>query len=300
MLLRWIVANWVRQTAQRRIYEAVSEMKQHDASLGAGESQPADGDVPPPVELPPCQVAVVFALGVESDGLANILKDRVTTRCPTFLEHAGWLEGRRVVVAESGVGRKLAARATEDLISVHQPAWVISAGFAGALTPELQRGHMLMADEVVDTHDGRLSIGLKIDCDAAEASRSLHVGRLLTVDELIRTKAAKEELAEQYSAVACDMETLAVAEVCRRAKVRFMSVRIISDALSDELPKEIEHLLNQKSLAGKLGAATGAILNRPSAVKDMWKLKEDALKASDRLARFLVGVVEQLAADEAV
>jgi adenosylhomocysteine nucleosidase len=73
-----------------------------------------------------------------------------------------------------------------------------------------------------------------------------------------------------------------------------LAIRIISDAVDDELPPEIEHLLKQKSLAGKLGAAAGAMLKRFSAAKDLWKLREDALKASDRLAKFLVGVTQHL------
>jgi len=48
------------------------------------------------------------------------------------------------------------------------------------------------------------------------------------------------------------------------------------------------------ALAARLGAAAGAIVNRPSSIKDMWQLKEDALVASDRLAAFLSGIVPQL------
>ena len=48
------------------------------------------------------------------------------------------------------------------------------------------------------------------------------------------------------------------------------------------------------ALASKLGAAAGAIMKRFSAAKDLWKLREDALKASDRLAKFLASIVEQL------
>ena len=36
------------------------------------------------------------------------------------------------------------------------------------------------------------------------------------------------------------------------------------------------------------------MFQRLSSVKDMWKLKNEALKASDRLARFLAGVAEQV------
>ena len=162
------------------------------------------------------------------------------------------------------------------------------------MQPELRRGHILMADEVADVTGKKLSIGLTVDRTSVEASPSLHVGRLLTVDQLIRTKSQKEQHGVEHAALACDMETLAVAQACQRAGTKFMSVRIISDSLDDELPKEIASLLAQDSLVGKLGAAAGAIVHRPSSVKDMWKLKADALKATDRLARFLTGVIDQL------
>ncbi len=285
MMLRWMVSNWVRQNARQQLRSAVTE-----AMHGARES--GDEDAPEP--LPPIDVVVVFALSVESGGLFDLLKERVTTRCHSHTEHRGQLSGRQVLVVESGVGQEAASAVTTDVIGLYQPNWVISAGFAGALQPTLRRGHILMAEEVVDVAGKKLSIGLTVDRASIEASPALHVGRLLTVDQLIRTRDQKEQLGDEHAALACDMETLAVGQACQRAGTKFMSVRIISDALDDELPKEIESMLSQDTLVGKLGAATGAIFHRPSSVKDMWKLKEDALKATDRLARFLTGVIDQL------
>ena len=156
----------------------------------------------------------------------------------------------------------------------------------------------MMPNEITDTEDNRLKVGLKLEADTIAASPGLHSGRLLTVDELIRTRAEKEHLGQAHHALGCDMETMAVAQACRDEKVRFLSVRVISDSLDDELPKEIERLMDQKSLASKLGAATGAVFNRPSSVKDMWQLKEQALKSSDRLGKFLTGTIAQLPVEE--
>ena len=57
-------------------------------------------------------------------------------------------------------------------------------------------------------------------------------------------------------------------------------------------------LTRSKEPGRQAGEATGAILKRFSAAKDLWKLREDALKASDRLAKFLVSTVEQLTNDK--
>ena len=209
-----------------------------------------------------------------------------------MLSIEGDIDGHHCVIAETGVGQEAAGDIAMYLVRSHEPKWVISAGFAAALHTDLRRGHIVMSNEVKNTEGTAIPVGLSVD--ESSASPSLHFGSLLTVDKLLRKRDDKQSLGEQHDALACDMESFAIARVCQAVKAKLLCVRIITDTLDDELPAEIEQMASQESLAGKLGAATGAIFNRPSSVKDMWKLKEDALKATDRLAKFLRGVVEQL------
>jgi adenosylhomocysteine nucleosidase len=290
MFLRMLISHFAREAATRKLREVVdSEFRRRmtpDEQDGA------------PQEVPPCDVLVAMALSVESTSFVDRLERGDSLRCASFVEHSGTLAPQRVVVIETGVGREAAARAVDDAIAVHQPAWVVSAGFAAGLRDELRRGQMLMADRVADVRGGELSVGFSIDPAVVAANPALHVGRLVTVDAIVRTTKEKRLLAEQHDALACDMESAAVAEVCRLRQTRFLSVRVISDAVDDELPREIERLLAQDSLAGKLGAAAGALLGRPSAVKDFWKLRDQAFKSAERLATFLTGVLPQLTTAE--
>jgi adenosylhomocysteine nucleosidase len=203
-------------------------------------------------------------------------------------------EGREVVYVDPGDGGQAAARAASEAIRFYQPQWMISAGFAGGLTESLRRGHIVMADEVTSVRGERLPVGLRLDAASLAATKGLHVGRLVTVDSTIRHPADRRRLAAEQQAICCDMESFAIAEVCRQQGVQFLAVRIISDAVDDVLPPEVERLIAQKSLAGKLGAAAGAIYKRWGAAKDLWQLREDALKASDRLAKFLSSMLSQL------
>jgi len=295
MLLRWLVNQYLQDGAQGKVRDVVNGFVR-SAVAPAGQpttDRPATGQpTEPSADFVPTDIAFVFALGVESGGLVDLLKGVQTARQPHGMEHAGKLADKEVVIVESGVGGKAAARATAEAIKFYQPQWVVSAGFAGALDERLHRGHILMADEVANSTGERLAVGMKINPQTA--GKGLHVGRLLTVNELVRTPEQRRRLADEHAAMACDMETFAVAKTCAERGVKLLSVRIISDAVEDELPPEIEALLAQKTLVGKLGAAAGAVLKRFSAARDLWQLREDALKASDRLAKFLVGTIQQL------
>ncbi len=290
MWLRWVVSNLLSEVADKKVRTAFDH-----ARNALQQTSRADVDNEPPPGPPPhCDIVVVFAMAMESAALLERMKSVVTTNCASFIEHVGTLEGRGVAVIESDVGQKAARKATEDIVELHKPKWIISAGFAGSLSKSVHRGHIVMANEIISAECPPLTVPFQIDRDVVQATPALHVGRLLTVDGLIRDVREKRRLGTDFQALACDMETMAVARVCSRNQIRFLSVRVISDALDDALPSEIEHLIDQSSLAGKLGAVTRAVYNRPGSLKDMWKLRETALRASERLAKYLIGTVAQL------
>ena len=245
-------------------------------------------------EAAPCHLGLVFALKIEAAALVDRLERVITTKGHGFSVCQGGFAGRNVAAVVSGPGRKAAAKATEALITGHRPHWILSTGFAGALDPRLRRHHILMVDHLVDTSGGQLGLDLKVDSASLADLPQVHVGRLLTADSVIRLPEEKKSLGRQYNALAVDMESFAVAEVCRRHQVRFLAVRVINDAADDELPPDVKHLLAQKTGVARLGAAVGSIWRRPSSFGDMLKLKKNAQQASDRLAKFLREMIEQL------
>jgi len=292
MVFRWVVRNWIRNLATEKVRETVTKAARENVAEAAEDAKAEDAKT----RQRPCDVAVVFALGIEAGGLEDLLEGAILTRAHGFAVRQGGLKGRHVVVARSGMGREAAARATEAILSGHRPQWIISAGFAGGLGAELKRNDLVMADALLDADGSRLRVDLKIEPAALEQTPGVHVGPLVTVDRIIRLPKEKRALGEKHGALAVDMESYAVAEVCRLRQERFLAIRIISDTVDDELPPDVERLLKQKTRVRKLGAVVGSVWNRPSSVKDMWKLKEDALVASDRLGKFLASTIEQLVA----
>ncbi len=235
----------------------------------------------------PCHLGFVFALGIESGCLEDLLDGMVTIRGSGFVVREGGLRSRRTVVILSGPGTKNAATATEVLLDGHHPARVISAGFAGALRPQMRRNDILVADCLRRAAREDLPVELPDGLTAMLSQQGVHRGALLTVDHAVRLPGDKRDLFDRYGAWGVDMEAYAVADACRRRNVAFSSVRVIGDASDETLPPDVEHLLAQTSAVARAGAALGAVWRRPASAKDLYQLRENALVASGHLAKFL-------------
>ena len=208
-----------------------------------------------------------------------------------FPVREGGLHGRRIVVMLSGAGQDAAARATELLIDGHAPQCVISAR-SGGLSADLPRGAMLLADRVRRAPRARkCRSNCPPDCRRKSWGRlpgkSFRRGPLLTLGKTVVARPTNgapfrplRRAGRQHGDVGRgeDLSLAASPALGRPRRHR---------PVGRGLAVRVEHLLAQKSKAGRLGAAGARIVGRPASVKDMYRLAENALVASDRLAQFL-------------
>ena len=167
---------------------------------------------------------------------------------------------------------------------------LISAGFAGALNPELKRNDLVAPRTVIE------GSGDTVEIDEALVARlpdAVRPGRLLLVDRVITATAEKAALRTAHQADLIDMETFAVAVVARDLGVPFASLRVVSDDAQTELPAEIGRLLNTSG-SYRVGAAMRALWSRPSSLKDFWTLHAQAMESADRLAAGLQLLIRSL------
>jgi adenosylhomocysteine nucleosidase len=243
-----------------------------------------------PRDFAHADVGIVHATAIEVNPFLNRCERVRKYTGGNFTFRGGLLATIRIALAQSGIGPKHARGATQCLIDGHSPTWIISTGFSGALQTGMHVGDIVVASSIVDAGGTELTIDLKMPANPAGG---LHVGRLLMLDRMVPTVVEKKSLGEQYAAIAVDMESLAVAQVCREAKTKFLAVRVISDDLSKDLPKDILSVVNNAGTV-RWGAIAGAVFNRLGSVQDLWELRDQATSAAERLATFLDGVVVQL------
>jgi len=246
-----------------------------------------------PVAPPRATVGIVFSTPQEAGGTVDRLTDAETLRGENITEHRGTIQQQHVAVLQSGIGPQRAAAATHDLIRNHHPDWVISAGFATALRPGIRLGHIVMPNQI-RAGDAESSVGLVFDDDALKSTPGLITGVLLQQTDDNLTPDHKRRFGESTDAVACDEVSFAVAEVCQQRKTKFLCVRVITETAEEQVSLRTQKLLRQPTLWAKLGAATGALWDKPSTAKELWQIKSRQLQASDGLAKFLQGVFAQL------
>jgi adenosylhomocysteine nucleosidase len=239
----------------------------------------------------PADVGIVAALPIEVAPLIARLRDvrKYSSERHSVVE--GYAGKRLVALIVGGAGVKNARKATELLLGGHRPRWIISAGFAGALDPTLKRNDVVFPHEVVDAEGLRISMERVIE--DSENTLRLRAGRLLTVNHIVRTASEKADLRQQTGADLIDMESTAPARVCAERGVRFLSIRAVSDDATKDLPPEVLTILGPSG-GYRIGAAVGAVWKRPSSLKDLLRLREHALEASQRLAEVVFWTLERL------
>ncbi len=174
--------------------------------------------------------------------------------------YEGTLDGNKVVVAQSGMGKVNAAVCAQTLILHFGATRVINTGVAGTLTRELTINDFVVSTETVQ-HDFDVSpIGFRrgeipytgkvtfmadpLLCQraveavkkAAPKSKVL-TGRVCSGDQFICTAEQQEAITSLWGGLCCEMEGGAVAQVCYLNQVPFVIIRAISDD-SDEMDFE--------------------------------------------------------------
>jgi adenosylhomocysteine nucleosidase len=166
--------------------------------------------------MPHKPVAIVVAMRVE---LAPLLANR-QAQCVDGVE---LFELPDAVVAVGGIGEKRARHAAELVIEHAQPKLLVSAGMAGAISPQLKIGNVGRIREVIHV--------------ATSDRYPTHGGEwLLATSQNISDVAEKQSLLTKYGAHIVDMEAAAVAQVARERGLEFAAVKAISDDASFVMP----------------------------------------------------------------
>ena len=201
-------------------------------------------------------VGIIGAMEQEVARLKEVIENvSITTRAGMDF-YEGVLEGKKVVVVQSGIGKVNAGMCTQILADLFQVEAVINTGIAGSLNNDINIGDIVLSTDVLHHDMDATGFGYplgqipRMDVLSFEADKKLieladkacrkvlpeigtHIGRVVSGDQFISDKAVKERIASNFNGCCTEMEGAAIAQTAYLNKVPFVILRAISDKADD-------------------------------------------------------------------
>jgi len=219
------------------------------------------------------KVSVGLIIAMEEEFRA--LDGMISKRKEVFLNGIRFILGKinnvKIAIALSGIGKVNAARTTTTLSHAFSPECIISTGVAGGLG-KLSKLSVVIADGLVQHDIDLTSFGRQkgalpgMESPVILATReirdrlnkvavSANIGIIATGDQFIASESKALEIANEFQAIACDMESAAVAQVANLEGISFGVIRVISDDAGKDADEDFSAFLEKAaSLNGQIVA----------------------------------------------
>lgn len=184
----------------------------------------------------------------------------------------GNLEGKEVVLVQSGIGKVNATITVVLLKQLFNVTHIINTGSAGALDSALDVGDIIMAHSL-SYHDVDVT-GFNYDMGQMAGMPSLYypdaemlrvaqdvcrqmglepfIGQVVSGDQFVNQQSQKEEILTHFPlARAAEMESTAIAQAAYVMGIPFVIIRAISDSANEEASVSFDQFI---LVAGKVSA----------------------------------------------
>lgn len=195
-------------------------------------------------------IAIMAAIEEEVHEIKNIMANLKENYIYGLHIYEGIINGLKVILVQTGVGKVNAARTTQIIIDKYNIEYVINVGTAGGLNENLKIGNIIIGDKLVQ-HDFDITafghekgyitgIGItfksnqKLINKAQDAIKKLGetniiIGTIASGDIFCTDIKMKDKIRNKFNADCVEMESAAVAQVCTLDKIPFIAIRSISD-----------------------------------------------------------------------
>lgn len=192
-------------------------------------------------------LGILTAMSVEYNQLARMMEHQSKEHDGNLTYLLGQIGENRVILTQCGIGKVNAAMCSSMLIHRYHPDYLISTGVAGGVDVSIRVMDVVVSTEQV-YHDMWCGPGnawgqvqglperLRSSQELVETATSLQsetriVPGLICTGDLFVSKPEEQHLIKKNfpEALAVDMESCAIAQVCHLLDTPFISFRIISD-----------------------------------------------------------------------
>jgi len=192
------------------------------------------------------KIGIIVALDKEYEHLRSLLSGK----------EEGFIGNNQIFLHKSGIGKVNSAIKAYEIIHSHPLDCIINTGVAGGLNRSLKSFDAVASSQVV-YHDvwcgdgneyGQIQgLPARFNADShlletAKKIGNIHCGLIASGDYFISTREQGDAILAHFpEALAVDMESGSIAQVCQIYGIPFICLRIISDTAGDDHQSEYDN-----------------------------------------------------------
>ncbi len=186
-------------------------------------------------------IGIIVAMEKELNLILPLLENHATEVKNHTIYHTGTVNGNKISLMQCGIGKVNAAVGATTMIDSFNPNLVINTGVAAGAGDDVAVMDIVVADSVAH-HDfwcigeewGQVPGCPKLFetqmYDVVDADSMVKTGLIVSGEKFIESKAEVDAIRKHFpQAMAIDMESAAIAQVCYLKNVPFFCMRVISD-----------------------------------------------------------------------
>ncbi|NOZ90602.1 MAG: 5'-methylthioadenosine/adenosylhomocysteine nucleosidase [Epsilonproteobacteria bacterium] len=213
------------------------------------------------------KIAIMGAMPEEIDPLLAKVENINKIEYAKNIYYEATYKGKDIVIAYSKIGKVFASLTATILLEKFGCNQLLFSGVAGAISPELKIGDLIIATKLcqhdlditafghpygyVPEGDVYISTDEKLRDIAKEVAQKnslkLKEGIVATGDQFVASTERKEFIASTFKADALEMEGASVAVVCDALDVPFFVLRAISDSADGSADMDFDEFLESSA-----------------------------------------------------
>lgn len=193
------------------------------------------------------KLAIICAMEEELEKIVEIFDSKCEKiKYNNFIVYFFMYKQYEIYLTLSGIGKVNAASTTQYMIDKFAIDYVVNVGVAGSLSDKLQFGDIVVANELIQYDVDVTAFGLikgqiprmnvyafPTECNIIKMKLNnkmkIEYGTIVSGDTFVDNETLALELANNFNAIACEMEGASIAHVCFLNKIPVLVIRSISD-----------------------------------------------------------------------
>ncbi|MDW8546920.1 5'-methylthioadenosine/S-adenosylhomocysteine nucleosidase [Staphylococcus pseudoxylosus] len=215
-------------------------------------------------------IGIIGAMEEEVAILKDKIKNLEEIKIAHVIFYKGNLEGKDIILTQSGIGKVNVAISTTLLINQFKPDLIINTGSAGALDKSLNVGDVVVSDMVAYHDADARAFGYQLGqipqmpaqfvADKALINKAIEAieqqqinaktGLIVSGDSFIGTSEQRMAIKTNFpQAMAAEMEATAIAQTCHQFNMPFIITRAISDLADGDAGITFEAFLEKAAIS---------------------------------------------------